>query len=68
MGQSGETITQTIIEDIGKQFENLKPQHEMATPADVKIENIDNQGVQNTKLYNEWSTQRVTARSVCPRR
>ena len=61
VGQSGETISQTVIDDISKNFENLKPQHEMATPADVKIENIDNQGVQNTKLYGEWSMQRVTA-------
>jgi hypothetical protein len=61
VGASGETTEQTLIDDIAKMFDDLKPQHEMATCADVKIENIDTQGVQNTKLYSEWSTQRVTA-------
>lgn len=61
VGQTGETIAQTDIDAIATQFENLKPQHEMATCADVKIENIDDQGVQNTKLYGEWSMQRVTS-------
>jgi len=61
IGQTGETIAQTDIDTIATQFEKLKPQHEMATAADVKIENIDNQGVQNAKLYSDWSIQRVTA-------
>lgn len=59
VGQSGETVTQSLINEIAKQFENLKPQHEMATPADVRIENIDNQGVANAKLYGDWSTMRL---------
>jgi len=66
MGQPGETIAQTDIDAVATAFENLKPQHEMATAADVKIENIDNQGVQNAKLYGEWATQRVTAAMGVP--
>ena len=61
IGQSGETIAQTDIDAIATQFEKLKPQHEMATPFDVKIENIDNQGVQNTKIYGDWAIQRLTS-------
>jgi len=59
VGPSGETVSQTDIDAIAKAFEDLKPQHEMATPADVKIENIDDQGVQNTKLYGDWAMQRM---------
>ncbi|MFH0777386.1 MAG: hypothetical protein V2A71_02020 [Candidatus Eisenbacteria bacterium] len=61
MGEPGETVAQTDIDAVAKAFEGLKPQHEMATAANVKITNIDNQGVQNTKLYGDWATQRVTA-------
>ena len=61
MGQPGESVTQTDIDAVAKAFDSLKPQHEMATCADVKIENIDSQGVQNAKLYNEWATQRMAA-------
>ena len=66
MGQPGESVTQTDIDAVAKAFDSLKPQHEMATAADVKIENIDNQGVQNTKLYSEWSMQRVTSAMGVP--
>ncbi len=59
VGQPGETVPKAIIDSIGAQFENLKPQMEMATPSDVKIENIDNTGVANAKLYGDWSTMRV---------
>lgn len=61
VGATGDAPQQSLIDGIATQFENLKPQHEMATCPDVKIENLDNQGVQNAKLYNEWATQRVTA-------
>lgn len=59
VGVSGETIAQAEIDAIAKQFEDLKPQHEMATPADVKIENIDSGGVPNAKTYGEWSMERL---------
>jgi hypothetical protein len=61
VGQSGAMTQQTDIDSIAKMFEDLKPQHEMATCADVPITNIDSQGVQNAKLYNEWATQRMAA-------
>ena len=61
VGQPGENIPDATIDAIGKNFEELKAKHEMVTANGVDILNIDAQGVPNTKLYNEWSVQRVCA-------
>jgi len=66
VGLPGEPIADAVIEKIAKQFEDLKPEHEMTTVAGVTISNIDTQGVQNAKLYNDWSVQRVCAAMGVP--
>ncbi|MCJ7629595.1 MAG: phage portal protein [Longimicrobiales bacterium] len=66
VGEAGETIPKEIINDIGNQFEGLKPSTEMVTAAGVNITNIDNQGVQNAKMYNDWSMQRVCSAMGTP--
>jgi hypothetical protein len=61
VGTSGETIPNTIISTLANEFEELKADHEWVTPRDVDISNIDSTGVVNTKLYGDWSIQRLCA-------
>lgn len=56
----GEYISKEAMTPIETAFQNLKPSHEMATGANVKIENIDSQGVPQTKLYGEWAVNRLS--------
>ena len=60
-GQPGETIPNTVIQAIGTQFEELEADHEWVTQGGVTITNIDSSGVVNTKLYGDWSIQRLCA-------
>jgi hypothetical protein len=66
VGQPGETVGSDTISKIGKQFENLKPNMEMTTVADVAINNIDQGGVSQANQYNMVTVQRVTSAMGVP--
>lgn len=61
VGTTGETISNAVIDTLANEFEELEADHEWVTPRDVDIANIDSSGVMNTKLYGDWSIQRLCA-------
>jgi len=59
IGQPGEDVPLQTLMDNGRQFEQIKPNHEWVTTKDVEVLNIDQSGVTNTAAYSDWSIQRV---------
>jgi len=59
VGEHKEVIASEILKTVARQFNDLKPDNELTTDADIDIVPIDYQGVQKVNDYNEWSTARL---------
>lgn len=61
VGREGETIPQTVIENVSKLFQTLETKNEFTTPKDVEIKNIDEGGLEKIDTYNDISIMRLCA-------
>jgi len=59
VGMEGEDIDEAIMRRVASQFKNLNSKQEFVTSHDIEIQNIDQMGQTNAKLYGEWSTMRL---------
>jgi hypothetical protein len=61
VGLPGERVPRDTLQDLGKEFEDLKPNMEWVTTKDVSITNIDQSGVHQAQPYSNWAAQRLAA-------
>jgi len=59
VGEHKEEIPGDVLKAVARQFNDLKPDNELTTDADVDIVPIDLQGVQKVNDYNDWGTARL---------
>ena len=61
LGAPGEVVSSDALRAHGQKFEDLKPNNEWVTTADVVIDNIDKEGIQQALAYTNWTVQRLSA-------
>jgi len=55
VGQSGEAIDKSVLEDIADELEDLNSANEIVTPRDVDIVGLDQGGLGDVEKYSHWS-------------
>lgn len=66
VGKPGEEVPPEQMKVIAREFEELKEDQEIVTVADVDIETIDTNGVENVAEYSTFSTDRLLASMGVP--
>ncbi|MDD2753894.1 MAG: hypothetical protein PHS80_00065 [Methanothrix sp.] len=61
VGQPGELVAQSIIDNICKKLEELNSKNDIATQYDTDIKMLDTSGVSNIQSYQDASMVRLTA-------
>lgn len=61
VGQPGELIPQSVIDDIRREFQKLEAKNDFVTNYDVEVNGLDAGGVQNVKEYSDVSVTRMVA-------
>ena len=59
VGQPGEDVSQTVLDRIADQLDQLQTNCELVTCRDTEITVLDSAGVSNTKIYSDLTIQRL---------